>query len=105
VVTVDESVASELAPLAADVVQITREALSNVGRHALATTCRVSLQRDRYGAAELVVDDDGVGFDPQAAPEGMGLRNLSQRVEALGGKLTIESTSGQGTTILVTIPL
>jgi signal transduction histidine kinase len=105
VVTVDESVASELAPLAAEVVQITREALSNVGRHASATTCRVSLQRDAAGAAELVVDDDGIGFDPEAAPEGMGLRNVSQRVEALQGKLTIESTPADGTTVSVTIPL
>jgi signal transduction histidine kinase len=105
VVTVDESVASELAPLAADVVQITREALSNVGRHALATTCRVSLQRDAAGAAELVVDDDGIGFDPEAAPEGMGLRNVSQRVESLQGKLTIESTPAEGTTVSITFPL
>jgi signal transduction histidine kinase len=105
VVTVDESVASELAPLAADVVQITREALSNVGKHAAATTCRVSLRRDPSGAAELVIDDDGTGFDPQEAREGMGLRNMSERVDALGGTLTIDGTSGEGTTLLATIPV
>jgi signal transduction histidine kinase len=105
VVTVDESVASELAPLAADVVQITREALSNVGRHAAATTCRVSLRRDPSGAAELMIDDDGTGFDPHEVPEGMGLRNLSERLEALGGTLTVDGTSGEGTTLLATIPV
>jgi signal transduction histidine kinase len=107
VVTVDESVASELAPRAIDIVQITREALSNVGKHAGATTCRVALRRHPDGGAELLVDDDGVGFDPRDAQEGMGLRNLSERVESLGGKLTIESTAGRGmgTTILATIPI
>src|SRR5712691_8364315 len=43
---IDGTVAAELAPLAADLVQLTREALSNVGKHAQATTCRVTLRRD-----------------------------------------------------------
>ena len=45
--------------------QLTREALSNVGRHAKATTCRVSLRRGADGLAVLEIDDDGVGFDPE----------------------------------------
>jgi signal transduction histidine kinase len=105
VVTVDESLASELASLAADVVQLTREALSNVGRHAGATTCRVSLYRAADGPAVLEIDDDGLGFDPGHAPEGMGLRNLRERVEALGGKLEIESVRDEGTTVRATFPV
>ena len=49
VVDVDQGIAAELASIASDVVQVTREALSNVGRHAEATTCRVSLRRGRTG--------------------------------------------------------
>ena len=56
------SVAAELASRAADVVQLIREALSNVGRHANATTCRVSLRRRAGRRVELEIDDDGVGL-------------------------------------------
>ena len=54
VVDVDAGIAAELASIASDVVQVTREALSNVGRHAEATTCRVSLRRGAEGA---ILDD------------------------------------------------
>src|SRR5437773_6781748 len=63
VVDVDPEVASELSSRAADVVQLVREALSNVGRHGEATTCRVSLLRDGSSEAILEIDDDGRGFD------------------------------------------
>jgi signal transduction histidine kinase len=90
--------------MAADVVQLTREALSNVGRHASAATCRVSLvQRD--GVAVLEVDDDGRGFDPASVRRGEGLTNLEQRAAALGGKTSIESSPAQGTTVRIELPL
>jgi signal transduction histidine kinase len=104
VVNVDESVAAELASAAADVVQLTREALSNVGKHAAASTCSVSLTRSGDGA-QLEIDDDGVGFDPGDAHGGMGLANLRGRVEGMGGRFSLESVRGQGTTVRVTLPL
>ncbi len=104
VVEIDESVAAELASSAADVIQVAREALSNVGRHAAATTCRLSLRRDG-DAAVLEVDDDGRGFDPAGSRRGDGLSNLEQRAEALGGKAFIESAPAQGTTVRLLIPL
>jgi signal transduction histidine kinase len=103
VAEVDPRAGSELASVAADVVQIVREALSNVGRHAEATTCRVSLRMDD-GAADLVIDDDGLGFDPSTPSEGLGLENLKKRVEQLGGELSIESGSGSGTTVRARLP-
>jgi signal transduction histidine kinase len=98
VVDVDPTVASELTPAAADILQLTREALSNVGRHAQAATCRVSLYRsdDRL---MLEIDDDGQGFDPETNRRGDGLTNLEARVRALGGTFSVESTRGKGTTI------
>jgi signal transduction histidine kinase len=104
VVEVDEGVAAELASRAADIVQLTREALSNVGRHAGATTCRVSLRRDG-AAAILEIDDDGTGFDPKSSAKGIGLRNLAERVSSLGGVLAIESIAGEGTTVRASLPL
>lgn len=104
VVEIDETVAAELASTAADVVQVTREALSNVGRHAEATTCRVSLHRDDDSAV-LEVDDDGRGFDPETTRRGDGLSNITQRAEALGGRCSLESAPTQGTTVRLRIPL
>jgi signal transduction histidine kinase len=104
VTEVDPAAAAELTGRAADVVQLAREALSNVSRHAGAATCRVSLYRSEDGGV-LEVDDDGRGFDPATATgTGQGLRNLRERAEGLGGRAEIDSTPGQGTRVRVTIP-
>ena len=104
-VDIDQALAARLAARAADVVQITREALSNVGRHAAATTCRLSLYAEP-GAAVLEVDDDGQGFDPGKPREGgWGLRNLRERAAGMGGTLDIESVPGEGTTVTLRMPL
>jgi signal transduction histidine kinase len=106
VVQIDTTVASQLASQAGDVVQFAREALSNVGRHANAATCRLSLRRSN-AVALLEVDDDGQGFVLVEADGsgGQGLRNLRDRAASLGGGISIDSTPGEGTTLRVTIPL
>jgi PAS domain S-box-containing protein len=104
VIDVDASAAAVLAPRSGDIVQLAREALSNVRRHAHATTCRVSLKRTE-GAALLEIDDDGDGFDPiAAAHSGQGLRNLAERSASLEGRLTIDS-GATGTTVTIRLPL
>jgi two-component system, NarL family, sensor histidine kinase DevS len=104
VVDVDGEVAAELSSRASDVVQLVREALSNVGRHGEATTCRVSLFRGPSGAM-LEIDDDGRGFDVDMTTWGMGLNNLRGRVESLGGSFRITSVLGEGTTVRLELPL
>src|ERR1700674_3377750 len=104
VTDIDGAVAAELAPRAADLVQLTREALSNVGKHAQATTCRVTLRRDGDQAI-LEIDDDGRGFDPAAPHTGLGLRNLKDRGLAIGWQVTVESKAGEGTTVRFAIPI
>jgi signal transduction histidine kinase len=104
VVDVDGDVAAELSSRASDVVQLVREALSNVGRHGEATTCRVSLFRGASGAM-LEIDDDGRGFDVDMTTWGMGLNNLRGRVESLGGSFRITSILGEGTTVQLELPL
>jgi signal transduction histidine kinase len=104
VVEVDPTVASELASIASDVVQLAREALSNVSRHAEATTCRVTLRHEN-GGAMLEIDDDGRGFELSSSHGGLGLANLRERIDSLGGSLDIQSRAGEGTTVRATLPL
>jgi PAS domain S-box-containing protein len=103
-VDVDPAVAALLTNRAGDVVQVAREALSNVGRHAGAATCRLSL-RVEDGLAVLEVEDDGRGFVPAANGGGWGLRNLSERATAMGGSLEVASVPGEGTTVSLRVPM
>jgi signal transduction histidine kinase len=103
VVEVDGEAAAVLASRAGDIVQLAREALSNVSRHGHASTCRVFLRRGDGGLL-LEIDDDGRGFDVETTTWGMGLRNLQERVVSLGGTLEVESTAGEGTTVRATLP-
>jgi signal transduction histidine kinase len=104
IVDVDPNAAAELSAIAGDVVQLVRESLSNVGRHAEASTCRVSLYR-REDNVVVEVDDDGTGFDPGTARRGEGLTNLENRAAALGGSALIESSPDQGTTVRLLLPV
>jgi PAS domain S-box-containing protein len=105
VVEVEPAMASALASSSAEIVQIAREALSNVARHAHASTCRLSLLR-REDHAVLEIDDDGQGFDPtKTRAEGQGLRNMRERAKRLAGDVVVESTPGEGTTIQIRLPL
>jgi signal transduction histidine kinase len=103
-VEIDESVAAELSSSSGALIQMIREALSNVGRHAEGATCRVSLFRNG-DRATLEVDDDGIGFDADTAPRGQGLANLERRAEALEGLVELRSEPGKGTTVRISVPL
>ncbi|MBP3954043.1 PAS domain-containing protein [Gemmata sp. G18] len=85
--------------------RVVQEALTNVARHALATTVSVVISRpDGYVTA--VIEDDGAGFDPEAGPKGrLGLLGMRERVALAGGTMEVESAHGQGTTIIVRIRL
>lgn len=87
-----------------NMVHIVREALSNCARHSRATQGLVTVQRDD-GMLRIEVNDDGIGFNPaDARRDGHGLINMTARVEEMGGTLTIASSLGQGTRILVQVP-
>ena len=104
VADVDPAVAAELSSLASDIVQLAREALSNVRRHAGASTCRLTLRADE-SVAVLVIDDDGRGFETAMGRSGRGLGNLRDRARQIGGASTITSMPGEGTTVTIRIPL
>ena len=94
-------------PTEREVLRIAQESLSNVDRHAAATAVHVELRYDPDQLA-LTVRDDGAGFftGPALAKEGhYGLRGMQERAHALGGRLTIASNPGEGTTVTLTVPL
>ncbi|HJY31403.1 MAG TPA: GAF domain-containing sensor histidine kinase [Actinomycetota bacterium] len=79
------------------------EALNNVAKYAEATRATVTLSQQN-GRLTFSVDDDGRGFDPNAAGRGTGLQGMADRLEAIGGELAIETSPGGGTTVLGRIP-
>jgi signal transduction histidine kinase len=79
------------------------EALQNAAKHARATTTTVELV-GTADALEVTVADDGRGFDPGSVATSAGLTNLRERVESVGGRLTVSSAPGLGTRVHVVLP-
>jgi signal transduction histidine kinase len=81
---------------------VTSEALTNAAKHACASVVHVDLEADD-ATVQLSIRDDGVGGADPA--RGSGLVGLSDRIEALGGTITVASPTGGGTSLVVRIPL
>jgi signal transduction histidine kinase len=79
------------------------EALNNVAKYSGAThaTVRLSQQNSRLAFS---VEDDGRGFDPDAVKQGTGLQGMADRLEAIGGELTIRTAPGGGTSVGGRVP-
>jgi signal transduction histidine kinase len=74
------------------------EALQNVAKYAVASHAVIRLTPVEEGLRFEVVDD-GVGFDPGSTGYGTGLQGMADRLEAVGGRLELRSTPGEGTTV------
>jgi signal transduction histidine kinase len=81
----------------------TLEALNNVAKYAQATTVTVELRDD--GTLRFLVRDDGRGFDPRTAERGTGVQGMIDRVDAIGGTLTVSSEPGHGTSVEGAVPI
>jgi signal transduction histidine kinase len=98
---VDATVPGSVVP---DLLQVVREALSNVAKHAHARS--VELRCELHGTDVLLeVRDDGRGYEPDAARVGHGLDNIAERANAIGATFVIDSAPGHGTLVRLTVPL
>jgi PAS domain S-box-containing protein len=82
-----------------------QEALTNVARYAGAGRVEVELKCAPDGACLLEIRDNGEGFDPATAKNGFGLLGMRERIDSLGGELTLDSAPGAGTRIAIRIPI
>jgi signal transduction histidine kinase len=81
------------------------EALSNAGRHGRAGRVTVYAEPADEGGVACSVKDDGTGFDPATAREGMGLsRSVRGRVADVGGRVEVDSAPGRGTEVRLWVP-
>jgi len=86
--------------------RIVQEALTNVVKHAAASRVTVWLRRPSERYVELVIQDDGAGFDPNELRDGgLGLVGMRERVALLGGRMSVESSEGAGTMLRAEVPL
>ncbi len=98
----------ELDPLVETVIfRVAQEALTNVARHAQCDQAQLRLSYEP-NEVRLIVHDDGVGIDSRPVTtneRGWGIAGMRERVEAVGGQMFIDSTPGQGTTVMAIVPL
>ena len=87
-----------------EVFLIFKEAIHNITRHAQATHVEIVLSIAQH-RLELVVQDDGCGFDSARARDGQGLRNMVRRAQGLGGTLAVTSADGRGARLMLSVPL
>lgn len=100
----DESLTSEVETM---MYRLSQEALNNVAKHARAQHVDIVLERngDRLS---LIIEDDGVGFDPvdtESLGRGLGLTGMRERAALFDADLQIESTPGRGTTVILRVPI
>ncbi len=86
-----------------NLLRIVQEALANALRHASANQFVARLAYEPH-SVQLELMDNGVGFDTTANHEGFGLLGMKERVEAMGGRITVESVAGIGTAISIFVP-
>ena len=89
---------------ALEMMLIAREAITNAQRHSGAEVIRMAL-RGREGGLELIIEDDGRGFDPdRPCPNGFGLRNMAGRARDIGAEYRLEAGPGKGVRVRVHLP-
>jgi signal transduction histidine kinase len=86
------------------VYRLVQEALTNVVKHAGAAHVTLRASNDD-GAVKIAVEDDGNGFDPNGGSQGRGLLGMRERVQILGGELTVTSQPGHGCRVEASVPI
>lgn len=102
-------IASDLPPIAprlqSTLYRVVQESFNNIAKHADASSVWLTLAPGVDKSLQLTVRDDGAGFDDQHTEEGLGLEQMQARVRRSGGRMKVESTPGEGTTVRAILPL
>ena len=88
----------------ASLYRIVQEGVNNLLKYSNAQNARVTLERDVH-EVQLLIADDGCGFNPRETGNGMGLKNIAERARILRGRLKLNSVPGHGTCIEIIIPI
>ena len=84
--------------------RVIQESLANIARHSHAQTAVLKMDyQDEF--VKIVVRDDGIGFDLDDKPSGLGLRSMRERIDLIKGEMQIESGPGKGTLIKISAPV
>lgn len=86
------------------VFRIVQELLTNIIKHAEATEATIQFSEDK-NVLNIMVEDNGKGFNMNEVTFGMGLTNIEKRVDNINGNIVFDSTPGNGTTVILNIPL
>jgi signal transduction histidine kinase len=86
--------------IAEELLKLVTEAVSNALRHSRADDVTIAASRDPGGVA-VVISDNGLGFDPDTIDAGMGLLNMRERVQRLGGTFDVDTVPGTGTKVSI----
>ncbi len=92
-------------PLKAVIYRILQEAMNNIAKHSQANLVSISLMRKKDDRIELVIEDNGIGFDMESIKKGLGLGSMRERAELSGGSFDNESVKGRGTVIRASWPI
>ena len=85
------------------VYRVIQEALANIARHSKAKRADISLVYN-HEVLQVMIADDGCGFDMQQKAKGMGFRSMRERISSIRGTLQVQSAPGQGTRLIIQIP-
>lgn len=80
--------------------RIIQESLTNTRKYAKTKHAEVTVKETDYGTVRVVIEDDGIGFDPENIERGVGLFSMKERARSVGGEFCISSEAGKGTKIV-----
>jgi len=84
--------------------RILQEALHNIIKYAQATRVTINIAQEEANLL-IAVQDNGIGFDATQSSEGIGIKNMQERAQTVGGKISLQTEPNKGTALFVTIPV
>lgn len=86
-----------------EVFRIYQELINNTMNHSKAKNVKISMSSNALASMEMIIEDDGIGFDPTLMKKGSGLYNVTERAKQIGGNIIFKSNPGSGTLTTLTI--